>query len=76
MIQRKKFLDIFSLNSDDSLTPKHVIKVNGVTFGTGVTFAKGVSFGGVDFHKYQSFDLAVEKKGSILVIRGFYENGT
>lgn len=44
MIQRKKILDIFSLNSDDFLTPKHVIEVNSVTLGTGVTFARSVSF--------------------------------
>jgi len=75
MIERKKFLDIFSINPDGSLTPRHVIKVKGVTFGTGVAFAKGVSFGGVNFHKYQSFDLAVEEEGSILIIRGFYKNG-
>jgi len=73
-MKRYKFLNIFQINPDGSLTPKVVIEVNGVTFGTGVSFGKGVSFGGVNFHDYKFLDMAIEKKGKILVIKGFYKN--
>lgn len=75
MIKRYRFPDIFEEKADGSLTPKKVIEVNGVTFGTGVSFGSGVSFGGVNFHEYKFFDIAAEEKNGILVIKGFYNRG-
>ncbi len=68
-----KFLDVFQENSDGSLTPKRQIRVNGISFDSGVTFQKGVSFGGIDFHLYKYFDLAVNEDNGVLNITGFYQ---
>jgi hypothetical protein len=72
--KRYKFLDIFQENSDGSLTPKKQIHVNGITFGPGgVNFQKGVAFGGVDFHLYKYWDIAVKEENGVLTIEGFYK---
>lgn len=73
MIKRLKFLDIFQINQDGSLSPKRVIEVNGITFGPGVSFSPGISFGGVDFHNYKFMDIAAEERSDgALIIKGFY----
>lgn len=73
MTKKFKFLDIFQINSDGSLSPKKVIEVNGITFGPGVAFGTGVSFGGVDFHNYKFMDIAAEERNDgVIVIKGFY----
>jgi len=74
MVQRFKFLDIFHMNPDGSLSPKRVINVNGIVFGPGVSFNAGVSFGGVDFHNYKFLDIAAEEASGVLVIKGFYKD--
>lgn len=73
MPRRFPFFEVFQKNPDGSLTPRKVINVNGVTFGNGVAFSPGVNFGGVDFFKFQNYDIAAEDEGGILVIKGFYE---
>lgn len=71
---RYKFLDIFQELTDGSLSPKSQIEINGVSFGPGVIFQKGVAFGGVDFHLYKYFDIAIEKlPDGALRILGFYK---
>ena len=72
MNSRYRFLDVFSENLDGSLSPRLPISVNGIAFGPGVSFARGVSFGGIDFHQYKYFDIAVEMINNTLVIRGFF----
>lgn len=72
-MERYKFLEIFSENSDGSLSPKKPININGVTFGQGVSFSPGVSFGGVDFHRYKYLDIAAEDQGGLLIIKGFFK---
>ncbi|MFZ2205227.1 MAG: hypothetical protein WAV23_01405 [Minisyncoccia bacterium] len=73
MEKRYNFLDIFTENSDGSLTPKRQIFVNGISFGPGVVFQKGVAFGGIDFHLYKYWDIAVDEKDGVLNIKGFYQ---
>jgi len=72
-MNRYKFLDIFKENPDGSLSPKHVININGVTFGPGVAFTPGVAFGGVDFHRFKYLDIAAEEQNGTLVIKGFFK---
>jgi hypothetical protein len=38
----------FQHNADGSWSPRHAVRVNGVTMGPGVAFRPGVGFGGVD----------------------------
>jgi hypothetical protein len=38
----------FQHNADGSWSPRHAVRVNGVTMGPGVAFRAGVGFGGVD----------------------------
>ncbi len=73
MVSRHKFLDVFTENSDGSLTPKIPIFVNGISFNSSVTFQKGVAFGGIDFHLYKYWDIAAEEKDGVLNIMGFYQ---
>lgn len=73
MVNKYKFLDIFTENQDGSLTPKRSIFVNGISFGPGVTFQKGVAFGGIDFHLYKYWDIAAEEENNTLNIKGFYQ---
>lgn len=71
---RYKFLDIFQELTDGSLSPKSRVEINGISFSPGVIFQKGVAFGGVDFHLYKYFDIAVEKLADgTLKILGFYK---
>jgi hypothetical protein len=72
-MNRYRFLDIFQENPDGSLTPRRVIEVNGVQFGTGVSFGPGVAFGGVNFHQYKYSDISAEERNGVLVIRGFFK---
>jgi len=68
-----RFYDVFRMNSDGSLSPLRIINVNGIVIGPGVAFGPGVNVGGVDFFRYQDFDIAAEVENGILIIKGFYE---
>lgn len=72
-MDRYNFWDLFQENADGSLTPKERIDVNGIEFGPGVHFQRGVIFGGINFHLFKNHDIAVEKNGSVAVIKGFYK---
>lgn len=69
---RERFNTIFNETEDGTLEPRVQVKINGVTFGPGVKIGKGVAFGGIDLHLYKNYDLAVEKKNGIVVIKGVY----
>jgi len=71
-LDRLHFFDVFSQNSDGSLTPKMMIKIGGVEFGPGVFFTPGVMFGGVNIFQYIGKDIAIEKQRDLSVIKGFY----
>lgn len=73
-IERKKFHDIFDELPDGALRPKIQIEVGGTSFGPGVLFQKGVIFGGIDFHLYKYYDVAIElQEDGTSRILGFYK---
>jgi len=74
MVNKYKFLDVFTENPDGSLSPRVSILVNGITFNPGVSFGRGVSFGGIDFHQYKYFDIAGEMINNVLIVKGFFKN--
>lgn len=71
---RYKFWELFQQNSDGSLSPKFIIRINGITFGPGVSFSQGVSFGGVNLFQFIGLDIAVEKNpDGAFEVKGFYK---
>jgi len=57
---RVSFAEVFQDNGNGSYTPKHRVKIGGVTMGPGgVSFRGGVSFSGVDIANYAGHDLEV-----------------
>ena len=56
------FSDLFEDNGNDIYTPKHKVKLGGITIWPGAFSLKpGVSFSGVDIAEYVGRDLKVEQ---------------
>lgn len=75
---RVTFESIFEHHREDNtLEPRQVIRVNGVTLGPGVRFQNSV-IGGVNFQSPEIFkhDLEVKTEGEITVITGAYSSST
>ncbi len=70
---RINFNQIFNRNPQTgAITPRAMVRVGGVTFGTGVTFGAGVSFSGIDLSQFINNDFEVDVEGELFVIKGIY----
>jgi len=69
---RVPFNQIFTENSNGSISPRTAVNIGGVTMGPGVAFTRGVSFSGVDIASMAGRDLEVEYQGQLVVIKGVY----
>ncbi len=69
---RVPYSQIFTINSDGSITPKVSVSLGGITMGPGVAFTRGVQFSGVDLASLQGRDLDVEVQGNVHVIKGYF----
>ncbi len=59
---RISFSEVFQDNGNGSYTPKHKVKIGGITMGPGgVNLKPGVSFCGVDVANYVGHDLEVDR---------------
>lgn len=68
-----QFSEVFQDNGNGSFTPKHRVKIGGVSMGPGVSFSPGVAFSGVDIASYVGHALEVEQSADGLVeIKSIY----
>lgn len=57
---RKRFLEVFDEDEKEKLTLKLKLRVNGQDYNIGDSFRKDETIGGVDFHIFRYFDIALE----------------
>ena len=69
---RYQFNEVFTENSDGTLSPTRQIRVGGVSFGPGVSFGSGAAFASINFHQYKNHDLEADDEDGILVIKAIY----
>ncbi|HWD88347.1 MAG TPA: hypothetical protein VG367_09490 [Mucilaginibacter sp.] len=71
---RVKFEDVFTNNSNGSITPKYRTQIGGVIMGPGgVSFGQGVSMGGVDIALYKGHDLLIDTLKGVVIIRNIFK---
>ncbi|MFH1564644.1 MAG: hypothetical protein ABIC82_02215 [bacterium] len=72
-MERYKFNEIFRTNENGTITPMVDIYINGIQLGkNSISFGPTVTFGGIDFFMYKDKDMAIEKKGDLYIIKGFF----
>ena len=72
-IQKMKFRDVFSEDSNEALTLLVKLRVNKEDFEKGRVFQKGEKITGVDFHILRYLDIAVERvEDEFYEIKGFF----
>ncbi len=72
-IQKMKFLDVFTEDTNEVLILRVKLRVEGQDFNIGDTFRKGEKIAGTDFHLLRYFDLAVQPlENDIYEVTGFF----
>lgn len=72
MESRQNFWTLFQQTSNNKLTPRVILNVNGVVIGPGIMLGPGSYVGGIDFHKIIGRDIAVEIQNNVYIVKGYY----
>jgi hypothetical protein len=68
---RVKYDQVFTINVNNTITPKLPVRIGGVTMGPGVSFGTGVFIGGVNLFDYKGKDMEGYVDGNMFVIQKF-----
>lgn len=72
-MERRKFRTIFQESKDENLSLLADVMIKGARFNRGTPFSVSEGLGGIEFHKFRYFDLAVNiHPDGVLEIMGFY----
>jgi hypothetical protein len=70
-VVRVKYDQVFTINTNNTITPKLPVRIGGVTMGPGVSFGTGVFIGGVNLFDYRGKDMEGYVDGNMFVIQKF-----